>query len=552
MSSIIPSVFKVGIGLLVNKGKAPERLKDGEPTEQNFRDSIMYELDDIKSKLDAPEARDDLRTSFSCFNEGLVCLFQLFDKLQSGGVSSVTSQAGAVMEPSSTTTATANVAEGMKKLKLTDLDDAHKRALLDALEGFKAASLKATKAFNNEALSTSDRLQAMVLRVAATILERVYFPEEALEACRLYLEELHFMPAVQNSFKVELKKGRPEDTSTADERREITATVCHVNRVIYDVTVMVGRRVELLSWPCVYNGKEAIDPLRDIRVTKEHYYVTSWSFGQEGEEGYKLKRPQGIATNAYGEFIVGDNEDCNVKVFDSKGKFVKSFSPSTDDTNVNLDIQNVAADRSNNIYVLIRREMPRGEMYAVYTSEGSSDLHCKFALRERFKAWNLTINDNNKVLVLGRRSGNEQVEVYQPDGQFVASFGDGRIKHAEGITSASEGRVVIVGTYFSYVHVFNEQGEHLFKFSLKVERYYLSLDVAFHWPTERILVAGKEEAKENLRVLVYTKDGKFEREIQHDGKWVSYLAGITVTMEGRTAAVVHSKMPGVLCKVAVF
>lgn len=103
--------------------------------------------------------------------------------------------------------------------------------------------------------------------------------------------------------------------------------------------------------------------------------------------------------------------------------------------------------------------------------------------------------------------------MYDSDGQFVLSFGEERIKHAEGITATNGGRVVLVGTYFSYVHVFSGQGEHLFKFTLKVERYYLCLDVAFHWPSERILLAGKEEGNENLRVMIYSKDGEFLREI---------------------------------------
>ena len=96
--------------------------------------------------------------------------------------------------------------------------------------------------------------------------------------------------------------------ATDDQRREIVSMVCNVNRVIYDVTLMVGRCVELLNWPCVGNGKERIDPLRDIRVTKLNSCVTSWSFGQEGEEKHRLKSPRGIAANAQGQFIVGDKK----------------------------------------------------------------------------------------------------------------------------------------------------------------------------------------------------------------------------------------------------
>ena len=51
MSSIATAVFKVTIGLLVNKGrdKAAEKLKDGDITDQRFRGLIVREIDDIKS-----------------------------------------------------------------------------------------------------------------------------------------------------------------------------------------------------------------------------------------------------------------------------------------------------------------------------------------------------------------------------------------------------------------------------------------------------------------------------------------------------------------------
>ena len=54
MTSIITTVFKATIGLLVNKGRdvAAERLKDGDVTDQKFLGLIVREIDDIKSKLD--------------------------------------------------------------------------------------------------------------------------------------------------------------------------------------------------------------------------------------------------------------------------------------------------------------------------------------------------------------------------------------------------------------------------------------------------------------------------------------------------------------------
>ena len=52
MSSIATAVFKVTIGLLVDKGgdKAAEKLTDGDITDQKFCELIVRETYDIKSK----------------------------------------------------------------------------------------------------------------------------------------------------------------------------------------------------------------------------------------------------------------------------------------------------------------------------------------------------------------------------------------------------------------------------------------------------------------------------------------------------------------------
>ena len=54
MSLIVTAVFKATIGLFVNKGRdlVSEKLKDGDVTDQQFRNLIVREMDDIKTKLD--------------------------------------------------------------------------------------------------------------------------------------------------------------------------------------------------------------------------------------------------------------------------------------------------------------------------------------------------------------------------------------------------------------------------------------------------------------------------------------------------------------------
>ena len=115
----------------------------------------------------------------------------------------------------------------------------------------------------------------MQYRVMATILETVDNPEDALPECRVCIDQLHSLPGVQKSFKVELKKGFLSRLSE-DERGQNISTVCHVNRVVYNVLRMVARSGELLTLPRLNFGK-----VKSIRsVTKEllkHYESKVWS-----------------------------------------------------------------------------------------------------------------------------------------------------------------------------------------------------------------------------------------------------------------------------------
>ena len=537
MSSIVTAVFKATIGLLVNKGrdKAAEKLKDGDVTDQTFRGLIVREIDDIKSKLDGL-SRKDLLASISFFEEGIELLYEVFDKARSRSEYGAETTQAACAEAIS-------LARGMRNLELTALDDSAKSALSDAKERFKKAREKATEAFNNKALETSDRILAMQYRVMATILETVDNPVRAVAPCRVCVKELNSLSAVQNSFDVQFKKGiqAVRGLFSKEERRKIISSVSHVNRVIYVVALTIGKHIPFLIWPAVDTGKEKVDTLLDERVTKvlhkqgmEHCCVTPWSFGShgphglEGEQGHKLKDPWGIATNSSGQFIVGDHEDSKVKVFDSSGTFIKLFSLPNDDADTKLDVLDVATDMKDNIYVLVRLEKPGARERAVYQFNNTADLQHKFPVRG--EVWDgLSVTDSGKVLVL---SGYDVVSVYGADGQFVREFGEDILKLASDITAANDGRVMVVDWGEPGVHIFSERGDHLSKF--KLQGCY-SYRIAFHRASEHVVVADIEGEKDLLHVDIYTKDGEFVRGTQIHEEGIYDSNGITVTTEGRIA-----------------
>ena len=529
MVSIATAVFKATIGLLVNKGRdmAAEKLKEGDVTDQKFRGLIVREIDDIKSKLDGL-SRKDLGASISSFKEGIVLLYEVFNKARIGNEYGAATAQAACAEAFTLT-------EEMTVLELTDLDESIKRKLSSAKERFKHAREKASEAFNNEALKISDRILAMQYRVMATVLETVDNPEDALGTCRVCIEELNSLSAVQSSFDVQFKKGIQAVRSLVgkDERRKIISSVCHVNRIVYDVTQTVRKDLPFWIWPALNVGE--VDPLRDGRVAKvlrkqemEHCCVTPWSFGQESEEEHRLKNPWGIATNSSEQLIVGDIND--VKMFDPTGQFVEHFSLPNDNVKTKLVIWDVATGTKDNIHVLVRCEKKTGsEEFVVYKFSNTVDLHHKFPVRG-CEGWPKLTVTNSKVLVLSRSS----VDVYDTDGLFVRSFGEGTWKNPCDITAANDGRVMVVEWYDSCVHIFSEDGDYLDKFKLQGHYYYPR--IAFHQLTEHVVIAGEKEEESVVVVEIFTKDGKFVRSCQmqiHEMMWG--IREMTVTRDGRIA-----------------
>ena len=592
-STASTAIFKSAVGLLVNKDTDAEQanLEESDVDDHEFRNFIERKLNQAESEM---AEREDLRKSISHFSKGVLLFFTLFDKercvvesdedsclpMSETSVEMACGEGKALLSSPSPT-------ERLKNMKLAETDESE-RALLEAKAEFKKAYLIATEAFNSEDLRLSDRIQAMAIRVAATTLEKMEYPEDTLAPCMLYLEELHSMPGVQNCFarglvlhKIaaklrgktlvdsssrwrasqrrttkDLPSGKDplslQDPSKKVEYLVAFSRVCHVNRVLYDIVQTLGRANLLMTWPCVNTKRnralrleERVDPLRDSRVANvlrdlrmEHFCVRPLSFGQEGEENNRLKDPRGIVASTEGKFIIADRGDHNVKVFDKYGKFEYSFSPLPVDEHTNVEVRDLAIDRNDRLYVLVRvRDSAGTEENRVCMFEKSGRSH-HFLLRKGFSGCHLTVNDNKNVLVTDSR---QTIEVYEPDGQLIRSIGAGTLKpDVFVITAANDGRVMVLNKHDSDIQVFGEQGDLINNFN--VEGSYHTHDhyprISFHPTSEHLIVAGFERKKFRLDMLIYTKNGEFVRRIQYGEEKIGSIQGITVTPEGRFAGIV--------------
>ena len=137
------------------------------------------------------------------------------------------------------------------------------------------------------------------------------------------------------------------------------------------------------------------------------------------------------------------------------------------------------------------------------------------------------------MLVL--KSTGDAVDMYNQDGGFVCSFGEGILKKATDITASKDGRIMIMDKGEACVHLFTESGEPTTKFNISSEE-DLHCRIAFHPAGEHVVVAIKEKDRLGIRLAVYNKDGEFVRSIKlEDTCRDIILEGITVTMEGHIA-----------------
>ena len=559
MSSIVIAVFKATIGLLLNKAKdkAVERLKEGDVTKQKFRSLIVREIDDNKSNLEGL-SRKDLLASISFFEEGIELLYEVFDKARSR------SEGGEVPVQAACAEAFA-LAQEMRNVKLTYLDEYATKALANAKERFKDARRESTRAFKNEALPTSDRILAMEYRVMATILETIDNPALALAPCRVCIKEINCLSVVRSSFNVELRKGIMA-WFNKDEREKIISSVCHVNRVIFDVARAVGREEPWWMSSRVDTEEESIDPLRSGRVVEvlrkqsmERCFVAPWSFGHEGLEEHRLKNPRAMAMKSKGHFIITES-DGKVKVFDRTGQFIDYFSlPVHNVDQVGLEVFDevidVAVDGNDNFYVLAKlckRNDPEFE-FVVYVFNNNGEVHHHFSVREDGDSnicSAMIVDSKRKVVIVRKRLQPERYmfDVYENDGQFVRRFGEGLLRSVTDLALATDDRVIVLDRIY-YVHMFSKHGDHLSKFMIS-PCYCSQRRIAFHHSSEHVIVAGKVFGYVTLSI--HTKDGEIVRsEYCVKANWdlaLSQLRGMIVTAEGNVALL--SDIPGkvlILC-----
>ena len=573
------ALLKNSAGFLLKKGRqlAAEKLKDGDVTNQKLRSVIVDKLYDLSCKIDA-FAQGDLKTSVSFFKEGLVFLKDALSTQisetdrRAEGKEVTTPQTFPVV----ITTVVDNLPVLVKKLRdlnLADLDESRRKALLNAEKKLDNANCKATAAFHNDTLTPSDRIVAVALRLMATTLAKTAEnPGSVLEVCRSNLEELHLAPIVQENFKTEFTKSKKKKLNK-DERREIISLVCHINRIIFDITLLIGEIRDLFLLPCIDIGDERVDPLRDARVAQMLGKVDMGDlslirlFGEKRDE--KVGSIYGIATNTSEQFLVARHveDDFLVEVFDSNGDFLAPIGPLRPKDEYKGIARAVATDGHDNIYLLkeLRDLCTATTEISVFDKKNSSE--GKVIVEHEFEASTLIVKDNH-LLVPGRvdspspsgtfNSCDGLVLMYNTDGKRLGGFSKEGILGPVDITADDNGNVMVLNKS-DCVYVFalitanngdddpgqdHASNSNLARFLTKFQVAPSARAIAFHWPTGNLVIASstRSEAGHRSRVFLYSMEGNLERSIDIKLEDTDRIQAARVSSDGSICVATDSKV----------
>ena len=496
-------VWKIARKEVLKKLKEDESIGDG-----NFRRLFFAETDELELKLDQI-SRKELSASRVSFKEGLTIVNEVLNKIGKI-VEDETHSATVTVSGKSTFYAVNTVVDivdsmtgNLKSLKVTDLDERAGKLVNEAKVAFGNASTEAKEAFSNSSLKATLRVQAMSICIMAKILKHMDEPAIAFPSCKSFLNDLYSLQQIQDSF-CSLVTGKGFD-------KEIVRDVCYLNRLLFDVIRRVSKKEVFWSWPPIIIGKEGkiihrIDPLRDVRVTKTLCSKSSkkdvltnvtemtvaWSFGAE-EPDTKLISPQDVTTDHHGHFIVADNGDRCIKVFNNSGKFVKSFSPLLRHQ-VDEEICSVVTDREDNIFVLTKIDKYHHKV-DLFDKDGK--LLKRFPREEGLVCCSPVINDSNELFVVIENQKNDSkqstIYAYRSDGKPIIhkGFRQDILMEPTDMTVANGGLLMVLNRN-GHVVTFDKDGKHLPERDFYHEGDSPAKALAFHSESEHVVISSLE------------------------------------------------------------
>ena len=536
--------------MIINRSrdKMAKNLKDGDVAEVALANLIVRELEDIRNRLDGL-ARKDLLASVEYLKQGILNLDKMLKKAFEEPPTPKPEISGKESQTEDASNEAMSLFHKAQGLDLTGMCKSAEDSLRDAKGRFKAARSKATEAFSNKSLTIEDRLLAVMIQISATLLERVERPKDALRECRLCIENVHEMPAVQSAFRL-LLAGGVKDLLKRRRRRQIFRQVCRMNLVVHDVMHRVSDlKQSTIRLPELDIGSELIDVLSDERVVKQLQKCDMqdvsrgfWSFSTKNKDKFRI---QSLTVNVFDQIVVlRVNRRLNwlVSFYDERGTHVSSTSNSNASGGY---ASRITTDRSANVYVL------KGIRDSRSTIAANTTVHVFCANTkewresppiERFSGEELAVNTGGRLFITGNAysaadshtAGIEQapeLRVFDANGAQVGRIADRENPtQFSGITAGTNGDVYVLYSptqVTSRVYRLNGDGRILQSVELRSNFYHSC--IAFDWKNELVILSRRTKEDNKPNTVFLTSAWKQVRTME----LALTEAGLAVASDGR-------------------
>ena len=548
MSSVVTSVLKLTFGLLCNKfrDRAANKLK-GDMTDEKCRQLIVRELDAIKTKLDGL-ARKDLLSSANFLEEGLMFLNLSQDESTDGKTSypqeqkeDISQAEGLTMMAAGSSSVFNEACSVVLSKEIRKLNIASGKRFGSAMRSFQKANEKATEAFSNEALSTEDRIMATKLRVISRILESLEDPVAAADACQLYLQKLHCLPAVPETFSVQLKGGMKSIFNKA-KRIENVMSITMINFVVFNFTFKFTKMgVDLLQWPSIEIGDETYNPM----------FVRGKISTELKKSG--IQPPNKISTDGVYVLAVNSKREIIGKKYGNNTDIMKICAtgevqlfcrlPPEDTEENGFQKTSLAIDEEDNVYILTQYREPTGKVYhfKLFIFDAKGNLKHQYPLQiwngKKVTYWRkhyIAITKDKNIITHGFHD--KQIHVHDSSGELKYSFPTKEINVAL-LSISDENEIIAAQWYRNSVYIYTEEGNEKKKFEVLED--HKVLDLAFNHVTKEVIVLTKVDRKEYW-ISSYSTTGEKRQTVQSLGS--AGWASLTSHPSGPVALVQSNKV----------
>jgi len=294
----------------------------------------------------------------------------------------------------------------------------------------------------------------------------------------------------------------------------------------------LDKKIAAQLWDHTVGPVEPIKPPEDPHAKTKRDIAPIQVWGTQGSGEGQFNRPRNLAIGPDGFIYVVDTDNHRVQKFDAQGHFVKawgSMSPKGNDGQPILPAPpgtftepwGIAVDKDGNVYVAdtwnhrIQKFTSDGVFLKEWGTFGTPGVDNPTLGPGQF--WGprgIAIGPDGNVYVTD--TGNKRVQVFTPDGQFIAAFGgggplDGQMDEPVGIAIAEDGTIYIADTWNQRVQVFSKDRVYLRQW--KVEMGWMDSSGETQGIDNKPYIAVDKQGRvyitdpQQYRVIVYRNDG---------------------------------------------